>query len=66
MSDGNDWIDWHGGDCPVASETVVNVQLRGSDYSDGWYSQIPAGLWAWNHSDEVGDIIKYRIVGVAA
>ena len=65
MSDGNDWIDWHGGDCPVDPETVVNVWMRDEENIDAKNIELPPREWTWNHMDDDGDIIKYRIVGAA-
>lgn len=29
--DADDWIEWHGGDCPVPAGTVVDIILLGQD-----------------------------------
>jgi hypothetical protein len=47
------WIEWHGGECPVAGD--VNVDLR---FSDG--SKLPA-MAAWSVRWHNLDLIAYRI-----
>ena len=54
------WIKWHGGECPVPPDTLVEVKLcsgfvRGSR---------PAGKYFWNHDydDDDGDIMEYCVV----
>lgn len=57
------WIEWAGGECPVADDVLVQVHV---DFypSDVWR---PAGTWAWDHDRPVSDqITAYRIVGEAA
>lgn len=58
---GNDWIEWHGGDCPVADNTTVEVSYRGG------IGTIESSAWrfSWSHKISGSDIIKYRIVGDA-
>ena len=50
------WIEWHGGDCPVDGETMVEVRLR-----IGWTEKVTAANAFWGHGDERGDIVAYRI-----
>ena len=52
------WIEWHGGDCPVPPDTMVEVKLRsgkvlGPDHAFNYY---------WHHDDDGGDIVEYRTV----
>jgi hypothetical protein len=55
----NEWIDWHGGGCPVPGETVVDVRLR----DGGEYKNKRADGWHWYYGpDANGDIIAYRVV----
>lgn len=64
-----EWIEWNGGDCPVSSETLVDVE-----YADGikeYY--VRAGLldkdcagqpdsW-WKHQGHPSEhIVAYRII----
>lgn len=55
---GDGWIEWHGGDCPVDGETMVEVK----------YSSLPidphvasAGGWRWDHKGMPADVTAYRI-----
>lgn len=50
------WIDWHGGKCPVPAGTRVEVQLRDSTI----HKVDPSFVW-WVHYGNTGDIIAYRI-----
>ena len=52
------WIEWHGGDCPVPFDTVVEVALH-SEFLLGPRS---AARYAWNHLGTRTDIIAYRTV----
>lgn len=67
-TESNDWIDWHGGECPVAPETMVDGWLVCDATESEALSVRPskAGLLRWSHIGGLGDIIKYRIVGEAA
>lgn len=59
QSDG--WIEWKGGDCPVSSETEVQVRMR-----DGFIGVAPACTFRWNLAAHdqfpAADIIAYRVV----
>jgi hypothetical protein len=55
------WIDWNGGECPVPSDTTVEVQFRNLSVSEA----TSADAWAWSHCDFVGDILRYRVVNEA-
>lgn len=52
------WIEWHGGECPVPAGTKVDVKFR-----DGKQSTNLAGRWNYCWENEGGhwDIIAYRI-----
>ena len=52
------WIKWHGGDCPVPFDTLVEVALH-SGFLLGPRS---AARYAWNHLGTRTDIIAYRTV----
>lgn len=57
------WIPWHGGECPVEPETMVEARLR-----DGFKTQQRTAhkfRWRWEHTGESGDIIAYRVVQTA-
>jgi hypothetical protein len=61
-----EWIDWHGGECPVPAGTRVEVRFRRGNTLKG-----PAEYWGspgscWKHGgDSMADIIAYRILGGA-
>ena len=49
------WIKWHGGECPVPPDTMVEVK-----FSCGVLGREKrAGSYHWNHFDEGGDIVEY-------
>ena len=52
------FIKWHGGECPVPPETMVEVKLRkGVLGQEG-----RAGRYFWKHDGEDDDIVEYRTV----
>jgi hypothetical protein len=59
------WINWSGGECPVAANAMVDVRFRDGGRQD----RTPAGYWAdtsivfdcWKHVDSNSDITAYRI-----
>jgi len=55
-----DWIEWKGGECPVAPDTRVEVRLRNGDS----YSHASAGWWVWKWRDlkDTHDIVAYRVL----
>jgi len=50
------WIDWNGGECPVAVYVDVEIELR-----KGVKDVSCAGDWNWLHDNSDADIIRYRI-----
>lgn len=53
------WIEWDGGDCPVATDVRVDVKFRdGTDDLSGE----SADTWGWDHSYGSQDIVAYRVV----
>lgn len=53
------WIEWHGGDCPVDSDAIVEVKYRKpSPYQ---YNNDRAGDFSWSHDGFGGDITAYRL-----
>ena len=53
------WIEWHGGDCPVDSDAIVEVKYRHpSSYQ---FNNDRAGDFSWAHDGIDGDIIAYRL-----
>lgn len=54
-----EWIEWNGGECPVADAPHVEVKLRGGGIAGGRACVLD---WEhWHQSPEL-DIIAYRIV----
>lgn len=54
------WIEWNGGECPVAECVLVNVKFANGEEQD---ALVPAGEWDWSHGNCGGyDIIAYRVV----
>ena len=51
------WIKWHGGECPVPPETMVQVKLRG-----GIVGELRAGDYLWRCGIGDGDIVEYCVV----
>lgn len=54
------WMLWHGGECPVDSDTIVEVKYRKP--SPLHFNNDRAGDFTWSHDGSIGDIIGYRIV----
>lgn len=61
--DPDGWIEWTGGECPVAEGTPVEARLRNGDESyreDGMWFR-----WRWVESDHpyyATDIVAYKVV----
>lgn len=52
------WIDWHGGECPVPLDTLVEVKYRnGTVRGPG-----RASGFEWDHIGSRGDIVSYRTI----
>lgn len=58
-----DWIEWQGGDCPVAPTALVLYELR-----DGSVEQTPiqANQLRWSNLGLDYDIVKYRLASAPA
>ena len=57
-----DWIEWSGGECPVAREVAeIQVRLR-SNRCIYTLSQKQAEMVRWANIGKSGDIIAYRVV----
>ena len=56
------WIEWMGGDCPVAGEVIVERRYRGSP--DTIAKAKAATYFDWSHDPHLprSDIIAYRVV----
>lgn len=56
------WITWHGGECPVDGDVVVQVKIRDGEPKWGGVETAESWYWYVNEADEVDeDIIAYRI-----
>lgn len=51
------WIDWHGGECPVPPDTLVEVKFRDGSCETGH----SANCYSWLRVDFNDDIVEYRI-----
>jgi hypothetical protein len=60
----SDWIEWMGGECPVANDVQVIVRLRNDGAKERSYPWPADALW-WDHRKRGSDIIAYRIVDPA-
>lgn len=56
-SNSDGWIEWHGGECPVDENIMVEIVMR-----DLEHGKSIAGYFSWDHSKSCGDIIAYRVV----
>lgn len=59
------WIEWNGGDCPVAPGTIVECRLRDADSAPSWHETAKdASDFSWSHEKATAglDIIAYRLV----
>lgn len=55
----NGWIDWHGGECPVDSDAIVEVKYRKPNPYQ--FNNDRAGDFTWSHDGFDDDIIAYRL-----
>lgn len=54
------WLNWRGGECPVPEGVMVEVTYRSGATDKG------EGIGqAWGLYNNAGDIIEYRITGIA-
>jgi hypothetical protein len=51
------WIDWKGGECPVAYDAVTQIKTRGGRTATG-----EAMNFSWDHFCDWADIIAYRVI----
>lgn len=56
----DDWIPWHGGECPVGGDVTVWVRLRNGSIHAGCRSDYL--LWGHSSTDSAADIIAYKVV----
>ena len=50
------WIEWHGGDRPVAAHCEVEIGFR-----ERYTAKGPAGNIKWEHFGRDSDIVRYRV-----
>lgn len=50
------WIEWHGGDRPVAADCEVEIGFR-----ERYTARGPAGNIKWEHFGRDSDIMRYRV-----
>lgn len=53
------WTEWHGGECPVDSDAIVEVKYRKPNQYQ--FNNYRAGDFTWSHDGIDGDIIAYRL-----
>ena len=56
-SNADGWIEWHGGECPVDGNVMVEIIMR-----DLEHGKCVAGALVWEHEDHPSDIILYRVI----
>lgn len=61
VNDG-EWIEWHGGECPVGPSTPIEVEFAGGNKN--LHSQ--PGDMRWGHCGSNNDIVAYRLVKAPA
>lgn len=64
----SEWIEWDGGECPVAPDVMVCIKFRdGNDFFADDKRALGAVDWTpnWHHSGGDSDIIAYRVIGAA-
>lgn len=55
----SEWIEWHGGECPIASDEPAAVRFRNGAVFG--FDSCPKDL-IWRHDGDEGDIVAYRTV----
>jgi hypothetical protein len=65
----SEWIEWHGGECPVPDGTLVHVRYRDGEESVILRANIhddenerDAGYAFWRNDGYSNDIVAYRII----
>ena len=56
LADSDGWIEWGGGECPVKSDSIVDIRFRAGKEEKA----MPAYHWHWKHDGSHSDIIAYR------
>jgi hypothetical protein len=58
-ADGDEWIEWRGGKCPVDDYAKVALKFRRGEIDD---TGAFAKYWHWGHIGSTGDIVAYRVL----
>ena len=58
----NDWIEWHGGECPVDAGTSVDLKFADGEVVENDI----ASRQRWDSNDRYYKIIAYRVVDPCA
>lgn len=53
----SEWVDWHGGACPVDYTVRVDIEFRDRCVCENEQ----ACNYRWSHIESISDIVKYRI-----
>lgn len=62
------WIEWAGGECPVADDAMIQVQFRcerrkaAEDVAAERAVSLEGRTFRWSHLGFRADIIAYRVV----
>jgi hypothetical protein len=58
------WTGWFGGDCPVPSDTLVQIRLGIEETFDEDQPARRADTWRWDHGERChrANITHYRVV----
>ena len=59
IPDADGWYEWHGGECPVDKEKMVEYKMRGGGIDTTKARHI---LWSHSTNEWAGDVVAYRIV----
>lgn len=64
--EGDDWIEWHGGECPVPAGTLVDVQYKDGQRATGIPAMEiaknnPRSAVVWRHYEGPTNIVLYRL-----
>lgn len=51
------WLEWKGGDCPVADDVWVHIKHRNGDIR----TVIASSAYHWYHGGDGSDIIAYKV-----
>lgn len=55
----NGWIEWNGGECPVAGGALVEYRTALESVGKAFAKDL---RWTWAYCGNGGDIIAYRVV----